>query len=182
MKACQFSQSIPYFNHIEDCEQQYQKKGTMKKLKYFFLSFLINQFIRRSVADPGCLFWIRIFPSRIQGQKNSGSGSGNVSIFNPKIVSKLSEMWSGIFILDSESRILISIPIPDSGVKKAPVPGSGSTTLHTILSYKLSLGLYLCSEEGGEPAEELDILVTGGIDDMVKVWTYKWVPSPLHFP
>jgi hypothetical protein len=33
--------------------------------------------------------------------------------------------------------------------------------------------LYLFSEEGGEPAEELDILVTGGIDDMVKVWTYK---------
>ena len=32
------------------------------------------------------------------------------------------------------------------------------------------------SEEGvepTEPAEEVDILVTGGIDDMVKVWNYR---------
>jgi hypothetical protein len=31
-------------------------------------------------------------------------------------------------------------------------------------------------EEGGEPAEpveEVDILVTGGIDDIVKIWDYR---------
>jgi hypothetical protein len=38
---------------------------------------------------------------------------------------------------------------------------------------KIISWIVLFSEEGGEPAEELDILVTGGIDDMVKVWTYK---------
>ncbi len=36
---------------------------------------------------------------------------------NPKIVSKLSEIWSWLFI-------------PDPGVKKAPDPGSGSATQH----------------------------------------------------
>ncbi len=45
----------------------------------------------------GCLIRIPvllIFPSRIQGQKDSGSGfaSKNLSIFNPKTVSKLLEM------------------------------------------------------------------------------------------
>jgi hypothetical protein len=47
-----------------------------------------------SVADPGCLSRIRIFPSRIQGQKDPGSASASnyLNIFNPKIVSKLSEI------------------------------------------------------------------------------------------
>jgi hypothetical protein len=41
-----------------------------------------------SAADPGCLFQIQIFPSRIQGRNDSRSGSApkNLSIFNPKII------------------------------------------------------------------------------------------------
>ncbi len=80
-----------------------------------------------------------------------------------------------MFIPDPGSRILIFFPIPDPGVKKAPDPDPqhGFGGLHTTLDYKLIAWVVLCSEEGGEPAEELDILVTGGIDDMVKVWTYK---------
>ncbi len=71
---------------------------------------------------------IRIFHlgSRIKKIPDPGSGfaSKNLSIFNPKIVSKLSEKLSRI-------RILIFYPsrTPDLGVKKAPNPGSGSATL-----------------------------------------------------
>jgi hypothetical protein len=28
-------------------------------------------------------------------------------------------------------------------------------------------------EDGGEPVEEVDVIVTGGIDDMVKIWNFK---------
>ncbi len=75
------------------------------------------------VADPGCLSRIRIFSiqdpgSRIQGQKDSGSASKNSSILPQKIVSKLSEIWSGLFIL-----IFYPSRIPDPMVKKAPDPG-----------------------------------------------------------
>ncbi len=48
-----------------------------------------------------------------------GSASKNLSIFNPKIVSKLSEIWSGMFIPDPDL-------IPDHWVKKAPDPGSAT--------------------------------------------------------
>ncbi len=43
-----------------------------------------KDFHRISVPEPGCLSRIRIFPSRIQGQKYSGSASKNLSILNPK--------------------------------------------------------------------------------------------------
>ncbi len=43
-----------------------------------------------------------------------------------KMVSKLSEIWSGLFIPDPDPDFL---PISDPGVKKAPDPGSGSATL-----------------------------------------------------
>jgi hypothetical protein len=74
-----------------------------------------------SVADPECLSRIRIFPSRIPGQKDSGSRIRihikDLSIFNPKIVSKLLAIWSKIFIPDPDLEFL---PIPEPGVKKAP--------------------------------------------------------------
>ncbi len=62
----------------------------------------------------------------------SESASKNFRYFLPKkIVSKLSEVWSGMFIPDLGSRILIfySSRITDRGVKKAPDIGSGSATL-----------------------------------------------------
>ena len=53
-----------------------------------------RNFVCPSVADPGCLSRIRIFSSRIQGQKDSGSRIGiRIKVFlTQKIVSKLSEI------------------------------------------------------------------------------------------
>ncbi len=36
-------------------------------------SVFVKHFVKNSVADPGCLSRIRIFPSRIRGQKDSRS-------------------------------------------------------------------------------------------------------------
>jgi len=58
------------------------------------------------IPDPGSEFfpsWIRNFSI-----SNSGSSSKNLSIFTQKIVSKLSETWSGLFIPDPDF-----LPIPD---------------------------------------------------------------------
>ncbi len=49
-----------------------------------------------------------------------------ISILTQKIVSKLSEIWSGLFIPDPDPDFL---PIPDPGVKNAPDPGYGSANL-----------------------------------------------------
>jgi hypothetical protein len=56
------------------------------------------------------------------GPKIPGSGIRNKEFkyFHPKIVSKLSEIWSGMFIADPG---LDFLPIPDLGVKKAWDPG-----------------------------------------------------------
>ncbi len=89
----------------------------------FFLCIQIETICRKetwstsSVADQGRLSRIQIFPIPAPG-----SASKNLSILTQKIVSKLSEMCSGLFI-------------PDPGVKKAPDPGSA--TLSTIqLAYR----------------------------------------------
>ncbi len=75
-----------------------------------------------SVADPGCLSRIPdpnfFYPgSRIQGKKNSGSASKNLSILTQKIVSKLSEICSGC---------LSQIWIPDPDFFLTRIPGSKS--------------------------------------------------------
>jgi hypothetical protein len=57
-----------------------------------------------------------------------GYASKNFSILSQKMVSKLSEIWSGLFIPDPDF-----LPIPDSEVKKAPDPGSGSGSATLIL-------------------------------------------------
>ncbi len=82
-----------------------------------------------NVADPGCL-------SRIFSIADPGSASKNLSILTQKIVCNLSEIWSGLFIPDSDPDFL---PIPDPGQKgtgsriqeskRAPDPGFGSATL-----------------------------------------------------
>ncbi len=70
--------------------------------------------------------------SRIQGQKYPGSQiririkEFKYLFLTQKCVSKLSEIWSGIFIPDPD---LDFLPIPDPGFKKAQDPGSGSATL-----------------------------------------------------
>jgi hypothetical protein len=55
----------------------------------FFKILLILDMDPNSVADPGCLYRILSFPSRIKEIPDPGSASKNLSIFNPKIVSKL---------------------------------------------------------------------------------------------
>jgi hypothetical protein len=52
--------------------------------------------------------------------------------FNPKMVSKDSEIKSGLFIPDPDSDFYPSW-ISDPEVKKAPDPGSGSATLSVTL-------------------------------------------------
>jgi hypothetical protein len=69
-----------------------------------------------SVADPGCLSRIRIFPSWIQGRKDSGSRIririNEFKYFNPKLF-----LGSRKYDPECSSRIhiLIFIPIPDPG-------------------------------------------------------------------
>ncbi len=64
--------------------------------------------------------------SPIQGQKESRIRIKEFKYIYQKIVSKLSEIWSKMFIPDPDIDFL---PIPDPGVKKAPDPGPGSATL-----------------------------------------------------
>jgi hypothetical protein len=70
--------------------------------------------------------------SRVKTQKDSSSRIRirikKLSILNPKIVAKLSEIWFEMFILDPDLDFDV-LPIRDTGVKKAPDPGSGSATL-----------------------------------------------------
>jgi hypothetical protein len=63
---------------------------------------------------------------RIQGKKDSRFRIKELSIYPKKLVSKLSEIWSGMFIPDPDFDFL---SIPDPGVKKAPDIGSGTITL-----------------------------------------------------
>jgi hypothetical protein len=80
------------------------------------------------IPDPGSKFF---YPG-------SGTASKNLSILTQKIVSKISEILSGMFIPDLDLDLLpIPYPggskkhrIPDPGVKKAPDPGSGYETLY----------------------------------------------------
>ncbi len=64
--------------------------------------------------DPGS----KRFPDLGSG---SASASKNLSILTQKIVSKLPEIWSGMFFPDPDLDIL---PIPDPEVKQALDPGS----------------------------------------------------------
>ncbi len=90
-----------------------------------FLAVVPVCFASASVADPGCVSRIRIFsiphpgsefiPSRIRIK--------NFKYLTQKSISKLSEIWSGLFIPDPDPDFL---PIPDPGVRKAADPGSGS--------------------------------------------------------
>ncbi len=62
-----------------------------------------------------------------------GSPSKIFSVSSQNIFSKLSEIWSGLFIPDPVPDFL---PIPDPGVKKAPVPDPDPQ--HTVWPWHLS--------------------------------------------
>ncbi len=86
-----------------------------KKIAAFFDRSLFDLYLfgRGRVADPGSDFFpsrIRIFPI-----PDPGSASKNLSTLTQKIVSKLSEIWSGLFIPD---------PDPGSGSWFFNHPGS----------------------------------------------------------
>ncbi len=90
----------------------------------------INAVARLSVTSHECLSRIRIFPSRIQGQKDTGSRfrirpSNFKYFYSSKFYNALRNMVRDVF---SGSQIWI-FSIPDPGVNKAPDPGSGSETL-----------------------------------------------------
>jgi hypothetical protein len=82
---------------------------------------------KSKVPDPGCFFGsrIQIFPSRIQVQKDPGSGSAskNLSKFSPKNCFKLWEKLSGRFIPDPD---FFLIPDPDPGSRNKKSTGSRS--------------------------------------------------------
>ncbi len=100
------------------------------KTHFCFLRWIV----RITVADPeypGSEFFPYLI--RILSIPDPRSASKNLSILTQKIVCKLSEIWSGLFIPDPDPDFL---PIPDPGtepgVKKALDPGSGPTTLVRI--------------------------------------------------
>jgi hypothetical protein len=51
------------------------------------------------IQDVYSWSWIQIFLSRSHDQKDPGSAFKNLGIFNPKNCFKLSEIWSGMFIV-----------------------------------------------------------------------------------
>jgi hypothetical protein len=72
---------------------------------------------KTSIADPGCLSWTPDpkffhpgFRIRIKEFK----------YLTQKIVSKLSELWFGLFIPDPDTADFYPSRIPDPGMKKAP--------------------------------------------------------------
>jgi hypothetical protein len=62
------------------------------RLLFQVLAVLLVLFLKGGVADLGCSYRIRIFPSRIPGQKDSRIRIKEFKYFNQKIVSKLSEI------------------------------------------------------------------------------------------
>jgi hypothetical protein len=88
-----------------------------------------------SVADPGCLSRIQMFSIPDPNLFHPGSRI-RIKKFNyltQKSVSKLSEIWSGLFILDPDPVFYYQSRIPDPGVQKAPEPGSA--TLQVLLYF-----------------------------------------------
>jgi hypothetical protein len=73
------------------------------------------------IPDPNFSFpekyGVKKFPD-----PGSGSASKNISIFTQKVVSMLSEIWTGMCISNPDFNFFPS-QIPDPGVKKAPDPG-----------------------------------------------------------
>jgi hypothetical protein len=86
-KKLQFTYPWAFVKDVQDTEEAFSPQTSTSKQEI------------SSVVDPGFFLRIRIFPSRIQGQKGTGSrvktvpdpGSGtkNLSICNPKIFTKL---------------------------------------------------------------------------------------------
>ena len=99
---------------------------TFLRIRNRLSSFQIQPFILAVLRIRDVYPESEFFPSRIQVKKipgsRSASASKNLCILTQKIVSKLSEIWSKIFIPDTD---LYFFSIPD--------PGSKGQQLHRIL-------------------------------------------------
>jgi hypothetical protein len=87
----------------------------------------------------------------------SGFTSKLFKYFNPKIVSKLSEIWSGMFIPDPDLDFFTHSGslIQDPGVEKAPDPGSATLKKSTVLIVHLWwFGVYSCFFQYGTAGEQ----------------------------
>ncbi len=104
------------------------------QLSLVLQALILSKRLIFSVADPGCLSRIRIFSIPDPGSEflfHPGSRIciKNLSILTQKIVSS-SEIGSRLLIPDQDPDFThLGSRIPNPGVKKAPDPGSGSTTL-----------------------------------------------------
>jgi hypothetical protein len=100
-------------------EERLSRYGRDRTWKYWVL----NMYTKPIFFHPG---------SQINCQKDSRIRIHikELKYSDPKIVSKLSKIWSVKFIPDPDLHFL---SIPDPGVKKAPDPGSGSATLHSAV-------------------------------------------------
>ncbi len=94
--------------------------------------------LRAGVAHPGYLS--RIFSIPAPGSKKiPGSASKNLTILTQKMVSKLSEIWSGMFVTDPD---LIFLPIPDP--RSRSQKGTGSRIRDPDPQHCLLSALYQC--------------------------------------
>ncbi len=111
---------------------------------YYGYQYPFNQCCGSGMFIPDPNFSIPGPGSRIKKIPDPGSGSAskNLSIFSPKNCFKLSKIWSGMFIPDSDLDLYPS-RIADPGVKKAPNPVSGSAILH--LTQAIQVRIHLCS-------------------------------------
>jgi hypothetical protein len=91
------------------------------------------------IPDPSGMV-IQIFPFRIHGQKDFGSGFASknihmVSSFTPKTISKISEKLYGMFIPDPGAGFFFhpGSQIQGSKQHQFPDPGSGSAALGGVV-------------------------------------------------
>ncbi len=104
--------------HVNRRLRKTAKKLCLQKNHEAFMQ-CFGMFIPDPIHDPG---------SRVKKIPDPGSGSKNLSIFNPKKLFLSSQK----IILDVHTRSGSGFfPIPDPRVKKTPDPGSVSATLHS---------------------------------------------------
>ncbi len=117
---------------ITGAETNWNKQNTgifLHQYERRFIEYRSALFLYR-IAEPGCLSRIRFFPFWIPGLKDSVSALKNIGKYlTQKIVPRLSEIWSGMFLFIPD---LDFLPIPDPWVKKAPDPWSAPLFLSSI--------------------------------------------------
>jgi hypothetical protein len=119
-----------------DAQEYTENDRREKKVRDFAQNWRIA-LPKISVADRKCLARIP-YPNffhpgsriRIFFIPDPGSTSNNLSILTPKKLFPSSRKYDPV--CSSRIRILIFLPIPEPGVKKAPDPESGSATLPKI--------------------------------------------------